>query len=223
MLTLHHLENSRSIRILWLLEELGIEYKLEHFQREPENNMAKDNFKALHTLGKAPIISDNGQIIAESGTIIEYLLDTYGNEKFRPEVGTKERTRYNYWMHAAEGSVMNINTIVLLLNRFDERAPWIFKPIIKLVTSKARSSYVQPNMERLYAFMESELASSKWFAGDEFTAADVQMGYVMSALEARGGMNANHVGCKRWIEQMKARPAFQSAMEKNGDLILLKA
>ncbi len=223
MITLHHLENSRSIRILWLLEELGIEFKLEHFGRDRTTDIAKEEFKSLHVLGKAPLITDGELVIAESGAIIEYILDSYGNGKLRPQIGTSERIKYNYWMHAAEGSLMNLNTLALILNRMDAKSPLIIKPIIKAVTRKVREGYLNANMTKLLAHMEAELEADKWFSGTEFTAADIQMGYVMLALEVRGGMNSSHVNCKRWIRQMNERPAFQTAMEKNGPLVLLES
>ncbi len=223
MITLHHLENSRSIRILWLLEELGIPYDLKHYRREPGTSFAEEEFKQLHPLGKAPLISDGERMIAESGAIIEYLLDRHGDSRLRPSAGSRERERYNYWMHAAEGSIMNVNTLALVMNRMDERAPWPLRPLIRLVTNKVRDSYIGPTMEKLFASMERELATSRWFAGDQFSAADIQMGYVMSALEIRGGLNTSHSHSRRWIEQMKARPAYRSAMEKNGEFTLLKS
>ncbi|MBN3564377.1 glutathione S-transferase family protein [Aliamphritea spongicola] len=222
MITLYHLENSRSIRILWLLEEMGLEYELLHFQREQENSMAEARFKQLHVLGKAPLLSDGERMIAESGAIIEYLLDTYGDRGLRPEAGTDARIGYNYWLHAAEGSIMNVNTMELLLNRFDQRAPWLFKPVIRLMTSKARATYTGPVTRLLLQSMETTLEQQAWFAGDDFSAADIQMGYTVRALQARGGLGRDYPACQRWIMQMEARPAYKSAMEKNGDFQLLK-
>ena len=221
MITLHHLENSRSIRILWLLEELGVEYQLEHFRRDRDSDLAKNDFKKLHRLGKAPILTDGDLVLIESAAIIEYLIDTYANGRFKPHVATPERISYNYWMHAAEGSAMNLATVSLVLNRMDSRVPFIIKPILKMVTKKVRESYIKPGMANFIDYIEEQLSQSSWFAGKEFSGADIQMGFVMTVLQARGGLDDKYPNAMRWLEQMAERPAFQAAMEKNGDFNLL--
>ena len=221
MITLHHLENSRSIRILWLLEELGLTYNLERYNRDRESDLVKDDFKKLHSLGKAPILTDGNLVLIESAAIIEYLIDTYANGRLKPHVATPERIKYNYWMHAAEGSAMNLATVALVLNRMDARTPFLFRPIIKMVTKKVREGYITPSMDNFMAYIEAQLSSSLWFAGREFSGADVQMGFVMSALQARGGLNDKYPSAMRWLGQMNDRPAYQAAMEKNGDFNLV--
>lgn len=221
MITLHHLENSRSFRILWLLEELGLAYELIQYQRDPKSGQAMSDLKGQSVLGKAPLIVDDGLEIVESGAIIEYLLDTYAKGAFRPAAGTPDRVQYNIWLHAAEGSVMNLLVLALFLNRMDSQAPFFIKPFIKPVTRAVREGYLNPNLGKVLQSIELQLNSSTWFAGEDFTAADVQMGFVMFALSARGGLNAEYPACKRWLEQMEARPAYQRAMEKNGPMRLL--
>lgn len=216
MITLHHLENSRSIRILWLAEEIGLDYDLVKHERKKESGTASDDFKKLHKLGKAPLVIDNDQVLIESGAIMDYLINKCSNGELRPPKDTLAYYRYTYWMYAAEGSVMSLLTLVLFLNLMDTRPPFVIRPFIKAVTSKVRSSYVTPNLEKTLAYIEEELGKSKWFAGDEFSAADIMMGYDMYALRSRGGLDDNYPNCQRWIKQMEERPAFKRAMEKNG-------
>ncbi len=221
MITLHHLENSRSFRILWLLEELDLDYELVSYKRDKESGQAMADLKAQHLLGKAPLLVDGEQVVAESGAIIEYLLDHYGEGRLRPQSGSKERIEYNYWMHAAEGSIMNLLTLSLFLNRMDSQPPLPIRAIVKLVTGKVRSAYLNHNLQKTLEYIEHALGEQRWFAGQEFSAADVQMGFVMTALNARGGLNANYPNCQRWLQQVESRPAYQRAMEKNGEMKLL--
>lgn len=221
MITLHHLENSRSFRILWLLEEMGLDYDLLHYRRDPDSGQAMADLREKHVLGKAPLLEDGVQVIVESGAIIEYLLDTYGDGSLRPAAGTPERIHYNTWMHAAEGSLMTLMILALFLNRMDSRSPFFIKPFIRVVTGKVREGYLDPNLARQLKFVESELGRRQWFAGEAFSAADVQMGFVMTALAARGGLDQQYPNCQRWMGQMQERPAYQRAMEKNGEMKLL--
>lgn len=223
MLTLHHLENSRSFRILWLLEELELDYELVNYKRDPESGQAQADLRGKHMLGKAPLLVDGEQEIAESGAIIEYLLDSYGEGRLRPAVGTVERINYNFWLHAAEGTYMSLLILALFLNRMDSRSPFFIRPFIKLVTGKVRQAYLDPNMEKSLRLVETTLAEQRWFAGDEFTAADIQMGFVMTALSGRGGLDSRFPNCRRWIKEAESRPAWQRAMEKNGPMQLLGA
>ncbi len=222
MITLHHLENSRSFRILWLLEELGLEYKLVQHRRDPETSAAMADYKDLHPLGKAPILIDGDKILIESGAIMEYLIDHHSDGQLRPGTDDEERYRYNYWMHAAEGSVMNLITLALFLNRMESRAPFFVRPFIKPVTRAVRSGYVNPNLQKTLLYTEQELGRYAWFAGDMFSGADIMMSFVMMAMAARGGLDEQYPNCQRWVRQMEQRPAFQRAMEKNGEMRLLK-
>ncbi len=222
MITLHHLENSRSFRILWLLEELELEYELVHYRRDPKSGQAMADLKGQHPLGKAPYLIDGEMEVVESGAIIEYLLDQYDTEsRLRPAAGSAERVLYNIWLHAAEGSVMNLLTLALFLNRMDSQAPFFIKPFIKPVTRAVRDAYLDHNLEKTRAAIEAQLGSTTWFAGEAFSAADVQMGFVMFALSGRGGLGDEYPACQRWLKQMEARPAYQRAMQKNGPMRLL--
>ena len=221
MITLHHLENSRSFRILWLLEELGLEYELLKHRRDPKTGQAMADLKGAHTLGKAPMLVDGDKEIMESGAIIEYLLDTYDDGSLRPALGSPERIQYNIWLHAAEGTVMSFLMLALFLNRMDSQSPFFIKPFINPVTKSVRDAYLNPNLGRTLAAIEKQLGQFTWFAGDSFSGADVQMGFVMYALSVRGGLTDGFPNCLRWLQQMESRPAYQRAMQINGPMRLL--
>ena len=128
MITVHHLNNSRSQRILWLLEELGVPYEVKRYEREP-SLQAPAALRAVHPLGKSPVITDGDRTLAESGAILEYLVDTYGNGRFKPVAGTPERIHYTYFLHYAEGSLMPLLFMKLVFNRIPERLPFLMKPV----------------------------------------------------------------------------------------------
>lgn len=223
MLVLHHLEKSRSFRIVWMLEELGLDYELISHQRDPESNLAMADLKRRHPLGKAPLLEVDERVIAESGAILEYLLDSYDEAgRFRPPAGSAARIDYNSWMHAAEGSVMNLLLLSLLLGRMESGSPALIRPVIKKVTGRVRSSYLGPSLENMRAYIESELGRRTWFAGDDFSAADVQMGFVMMAMAARGGLDDGYPNCQRWMGQAESRSAYQEAIRKSGDMSILR-
>jgi glutathione S-transferase len=221
MITVHHLENSRSQRVLWLLEELGTDYEIKHYKRDPETSLAPAELKSIHPLGKSPVVTDGEFVIAETGAIIEYLVDNYGNGRLIPPPKTPERLRYTYWMHAGEGTVMPLLVMSLIFNRVDTVAPWIIRPIAKAVTGTVRTSYLNPNLEASLAHMESELGTSEWFAGDEFTAADVAMSFPLEAAAARGGLDAEYPKLSAFLERIHRRPAYVKALERGGPYSIL--
>lgn len=221
MLVLHHLDNSRSIRILWLLEEMQLEYELRQHQRDSKSGLAQSDLKQHSTLGKAPMLEDGDRLILESGAIIEYLLDHYGDGSLRPPEKSEQRIHYNYWLHAAEGTYMNVLTLTLFLNRMDSGAPLLFKLFIKPVTNTVRRTYLTPYMQACMTQLEGQLGERTWFAGDAFSAADIQMGFVMTALAARGGLGDDYPNCQRWLKQVQERPGYQRAMAKNGPMELV--
>ncbi|MDF2696237.1 MAG: glutathione S-transferase, partial [Labilithrix sp.] len=186
MITVHHLERSRSQRVLWLLEELGLEYRLEEYKRDPKTLLGPPALRKIHPLGKSPVVTDGEHTLAESGAILTYLVESYGNGRLRPAAGTPERLRYDYWLHYGEGSAMPPLLMKLVFEQIKARAPWPVKPIVRGIAGKVLSDFVHPQMKLHFDWVESELGKSPWFAGDELTAADIQMIYPVEANAARG-------------------------------------
>jgi glutathione S-transferase len=215
MLTVHHLNNSRSQRVLWLLEELGVPYEIVRYQRQP-NMRAPQELYAVHPLGKSPVITDNGNTIAESGAILEYIVDRYGDGRLIPPAKTPERLRYTYWLHAAEGSAITPLFLKLLFTLMPKRAPALLRPVVRKVSNQALTSLVNPQIKQHMAFWEAELGKSEWFAGNEFTAADIQMSFPLEAAEARGGLELGHPRAMAFLDRIHARPAYARALEKGG-------
>lgn len=215
MLVVHHLEKSRSQRILWLLEELGVPYEIRHYARDPATGLAPASLKAVHPLGKSPVITDEGRTIAESGAIIEYLLETHGDGRLKPAAGTPDRQRFTYWMHYAEGSLMPLLVMTLIFNRI-ERAPWPVRPVAKAISGKVRKAYLDPTLAAHQAFVEGELTDRPWFAGDTFSAADIQMSFPIEAMLARAPANDPRPHCREFLGRIQARPAYQRALERGG-------
>jgi len=223
MIIVHHLNNSRSQRILWLLEELGLPYEVKRYQRDAKTMLAPPELRAVHPLGKSPVISDGELTIAESGAIVEYLTDKYGDGKLAPAPGTPEHLRYKYWMHFAEGSAMPPLLMKLIFDRIESGPmPFFAKPIARAIARKGKSSFVQPNIDRILDFMESELAKSAWFAGASFSAADIQMSFPLEAASARGGLDEKRLKLWTFLKNIHARPAYLRALEKGGKYELLR-
>jgi glutathione S-transferase len=222
MITVHHLEHSRSQRVLWLLEELGVPYEIKRYPRDPKTSLAPPELRAVHPLGKSPVIVDGDITVAESGAIIEYLVDRFGQGRLVPPPGTAEKRRYIYWMHFAEGTAMPPLVMKLVFSRVrSAKMPFFAKPIARGIADNVIGSFVQPNIDRHNAHAESELAASAWFAGDEFTAADVMMSFPMEAAAMRGGLDERHPKSLAWLQRIHARPAYQRALERGGPYRLL--
>lgn len=217
MITVHHLNDSRSQRVLWLLEELGLSYRIRRYQRDPKTMLAPDELRKAHPLGKSPVITDSGVTVAESGAIVEYLVDRYGKGRLAPKPGTPERLRWTYWLHFAEGSAM---PPLLMKLAFDQVArapvPFFIKPITRMIPAKAMSSYVRPNLERQFDFMEAELSRSTWFAGDEFSAADIQMSFPLEAAAELAGLDASRPKLMAFLGRIHDRPAYKRALKRGG-------
>jgi len=219
MITVHHLENSRSQRVLWLLEELGTPYTVKRYARNPKTMLAPPELKAVHPLGKSPVIDDDGTVVAESGAIVEYLVDVHGGGRLKPAPGTPEARRYTYWLHFAEGSLMPPLLVALIFAKVrGAKVPFFVKPIVKGIAAQVHKAYIDPNVTSLLAFMEAELSQREWFAGDAFTAADVQMTYPLEAAAAgRAGFTAqSHPKLHAWLMRCQARPAYQRALAAGG-------
>ena len=223
MIVVHHLNNSRSQRILWLLEELGLPYEVKRYQRDAKTMLAPPELRAVHPLGKSPVITDGDIKLAESGAIVEYLAGKYGDGKLVPTAGTPERLRYTYWMHFAEGSMMPPLLLKLIFDRIETAPmPFFVRPIARGIAQRAKALMVLPNLERLLNFMESELATRQWFAGAAFTAADIQMSFPLEAAAVRGGLDEKRPKLWGFLKSIHARPAYQRALEKGGKYELLR-
>jgi glutathione S-transferase len=218
MITVHHLNNSRSQRVLWLLEELALPYEIVHYQRDAQTMLAPPSLRAVHPLGKSPVVTtDDGLTLAESGAIIETLIERYGNGRLAPAAGTPEALRYRYWLHFAEGSAMPPLLLKLLFDKIESsRMPFFAKPIARSIAGKARAAFISPNIVRHLDFMEAELGKSEWFAGDDFTGADIQMSFPVEASKARGGLDAKRPKLMAYLARIHARPAYQRALERGG-------
>ena len=223
MIIVHHLNNSRSQRVLWLLEELGVEYDIKRYQRDATTMLAPASLRAVHPLGKSPVITDGDLTIAESGAIVEYLMGCYGAGRLVPAADTPERLRYTYWLHYAEGSAMPPLLMKLIFDRIEKSPmPFYVRPVARAIAGKAKSSFVEPNIARHLDFMEAELEKGEWFAGKEFTAADIQMSFPLEAAAARGGLDSSRPKLMAFLERIHARPAYQRAIERGGEYALLR-
>ena len=222
-IVVHHLNNSRSQRVLWLLEELGLPYEVKRYQRDPNTMLAPPELRAVHPLGKSPVIEDGGLKLAESGAILEYLAGRYGEGKLVPAAGTPERMRYTYWMHYAEGSAMPPLLMKLIFTRLESGPmPFFVRPVARGIARRVLEGFVEPNIKRHLDFMESELAARPWFAGDEFSAADIQMSFPLEGAAARGGLDASRPKLTGFLERVHARPAYRRAIEAGGPYELLR-
>ena len=223
MIIVHHLNNSRSQRVLWLLEELGVPYEVKRYQRDRKTMLAPPELRAVHPLGKSPVIEDDGQVLAESGAIVEYLAERYGDGRLVPPAGTPERLRYRYWMHFAEGTAQPPLLLKLLFDRVETGPmPFFVRPVARAIAQRAKGSYIQPNIDRNLDFMESELRDRDWFAGGAFSAADVQMSFPLEAAVVRGGLDARRPRLMDFLERIHARPAYRRAIDKGGEYALLR-
>ena len=221
MITLHHLENSRSQRVLWLLEELGLPYDVRRYQRNPKTMLAPPELAQVHPLGKSPVITDGdadgNTTVAESGAIVEYLLDTYGEGRLRPAAGTPERRQFTYWLHFAEGSAMPPLLMKLVFDKVRSApVPFFIKPIVKGIADKVTTSFIAPNIKSQLDFMEAALAEQPWFAGNEFSAADIQMSFPLEAAAARAGLDDSQPKLMAWLKRIHARAAYRRALEVGG-------
>ena len=222
IITVHHLNNSRSQRVLWLLEELGLPYEIKFYERDTKTMLAPPALRAVHPLGKSPVISDGTLTVAESGAILEYLVERYGQGRLKPAADSAEALRYRYWMHYAEGSAIPPLLMKLVFNRIESGPmPFFVKPIARGIAAKVKSSFIQPQIDSHMNFLEAELGQSPWFAGPEFTAADVQMSFPLEAAAQRGGPAARQPRITDFLQRIHARPAYQRALERGGPYALL--
>lgn len=216
MITVHHLENSRSLRVIWLMEELGVDYDVALYDRDPVTNLAPAAYRALHPLGKAPVVTIGEDTLAETGAIIEYFMDRHPEAGLRPEMGDPARQSYHYWMHAGEGSLMPLLVMGLFFNRMETVPPFFIRPIIKTVTGRIRDMYLTPSTSNIMDFIEAELGKSPWFTGARLTAADIMMSFPLEAAMVRAATGKSYRNIAAWLEKIHDRPAYKRAVEKGG-------
>jgi glutathione S-transferase len=215
MITVHHLNHSRSQRVLWLLEELELPYEIKYYERDPVTRLAPPALRAVHPLGKSPVVVADGVTVAETGAIIEYLVEKAGG-RLRPEAGTPGRLRWTYWMHFAEGSLMPQLLLDLVLSSAPGLAPASLREAAAAAAGGARAGYVGPNLKTMFDFVESELAARPWFAGEEFSSADVMMSFPLETGGARAGAFEGRRKIAAFVERIHARPAYRKALARGG-------
>ncbi|MGJ8668895.1 MAG: glutathione S-transferase [Oceanococcus sp.] len=220
MITLHHLEQSRSHRFLWLMEELGVKYDIKHYQRDVNTRLAPPELKAIHPLGKSPVITDGDLVIAESGAIIEYLIERYGKGHMMPKPGTDEHLRYRYWLHYGEGTLMPLMVMSLIFGQV-EKAPLLVRPIAKAISGQVKKAYLGPNIQANLDFVEAELGKSTWLAGEELTGADIMLSFPLETAGVRSGRDKARPNIQAFVERIHARPAWIRAVERGGPLEFL--
>ncbi|MFH1872852.1 MAG: glutathione S-transferase [Pseudomonadota bacterium] len=226
MITVHHLETSRSQRVLWLLEELGLPYEIKLYRRHPVTRLAPPELRAVHPLGKSPVITDGELTIAESGAILEYLVERYGDRgrgdvaHLQPAAGTPEYRQCRFWMHYAEGSLMNWLVMKLVFVSIPKQPmPFFVRPIARQLCKKVLAKLVDPNVATAMKFIEEHLATHAWFAGEQITVADFQMSFAVEAALSRAG-NGRLPHLQAYKARMEARPAYQRAIAKGGPVVM---
>lgn len=220
MLTLHHLDHSRSQRVLWLLEELELLYDIKLYTRDRQTMLGPAELKKVHPLGKSPVITDGDLTLAESAAILEYLLDRYGSGRLAPPVGSSEYLRFRYWMHYAEGSAMPPLLLKLVFDRVaNGPMPFFVRPVARAIANGANKAFIGPQLKLHLDYMESELGESRWFAGDEFSAADIQMSFPLEAAQSRAGLDASRPRLSAFLQRIRERPAYQRAIARGGPVM----
>ena len=217
MITVHHLENSRSQRILWLLEELEVDYEVRRYERDPVTQQGPPELEQVHPLGKSPVITDGDRTIAESGAIIEYLCRTRGDSRLWPDPASPAGMRCSYWLHYAEGSLMPLLLVKLLFDRLDQPpVPLLIRPVATLLAKGFKDKFTRPRLRQHLDYIDAHLAENAWFAGDGMSAADFQMSFPLEAALTRVEGNESRRHLRRFVETVHARPAYQRALERGG-------
>ncbi len=216
MIIVHHLEDSRSQRVLWLLEELSLKYEVKRYDRDPVTGLGPQALYDVHPLGKSPVITDGDINVAETGAIFEYLVDTYGAKSgLKPTPGTQAGRDYTYWLHYAEGSAMTNLLLKLVFSRLPERAPMLARPLVKGISNTAEKSFIDPRIAEHAAWWNKSLEATGHFVGDTLTAADIMMSFPLEAAATRADM-ARFGSIKDFVARMHARPAYQAALKRGG-------
>ena len=223
MIVVHHLNNSRSQRVLWLLEELGLDYEIKRYERDRKTMLAPAALRAVHPLGKSPVITDGDLTLAESGAIVEYLVERYGEGCLAPSRQLPDYLRYRYWLHYAEGSLMPPLLLKLVFDKIETAPmPFFVKPIVKAVSGKTKSSFIMPQITTHLDYLEAELGKAKWFVNDDFSAADVQLSFPIEAAAARGGLDTSRPRLMDYLKRIHGRPAYKKAVQRGGAYELMR-
>ena len=223
MLTVHHLENSRSQRVLWLLEELEVPYELIRYERDPQTMLAPAALRAIHPLGKSPVITEDGEALAETGAIVEHLLERHGAGRRAPPAGTPAHRRMRYWLHYAEGSAMPPLLLKLVFGRLPAGAPALMRPIVNAIAKRAQTGFVDPQLQLHFDYWEGELEKAEWFAGAAFTAADIMMSFPAEAAAERGAARVGRPRLSAFLKRIHQRPAYRRALERGGPYVYAAA
>ena len=218
MIVVHHLEHSRSQRILWLLEELGAAYEIKRYRRDPKTSLAPKSLKQIHPLGKSPVVSDGERTVAESATIVEYLARTHGDGSWAPATDHPDYWSFSYWMHYAEGSLMPWLVMKLVFGRLPKSPdmPFFLRPVAKKIMNQAQTQFLDPQLQTNLDFIEASLQNQDWLAGD-FSAADIQMSFPLETASNRVDLDA-YPHIQAFLQRYQARPAYQRAIAKGGAL-----
>lgn len=221
MIVVHHLEHSRSQRILWLLEELGLPYEIKHYARDTKTRLAPPELRAVHPLGKSPVITDGTRVVAESGAIIEYLIDKAGDGPLMPPTDVDARQDYRYWMHYAEGSLMPLLVMKLLFGAVPAKAPFLVRPIARAIDKQVNAMYIGPSLARHVEALAAALEGKTWLVDERLTGADILMSFPMEALRARGGAAIPAV-ISAYVERFQSRAAYRKALERGGPYTIMR-
>jgi len=216
MITIHHLEDSRSQRILWLLEELALDYEIKHYKRDPKTMLAPASLKKVHPLGKSPLLTDNDRTVAETGLIVDYIVREHGGGRLAPKPGIDAHMKYEYWLHYAEGSLMPPLLLQLIFDAVEKKSPFFVRPIAKAISGQVKQQFIRPQQKLHFDFLENELRQRDWFVGDEFSAADIMLSFPLEAAISRAGLAEHYPKLTQFVETIHARPAYQRALEKGG-------
>ena len=216
-LTVHHLNNSRSQRVLFLLEELGVPYEIRRYERDPATMLAPASLRTIHPLGKSPVLTDGDLTLAETGAIIEYLASTYDDSTLMPAAGSAQRRQVGYYLHYAEGSLMPLMLLSLVFGRLPRQAPLLLRPVVRGVAAGMRTRYLGPQLALHLDTLERALGDRPWFAGERFTVADAQLSFPVEIAGARLGLLGTvRPRLQDWLDRLRARPAYLRALERGG-------
>lgn len=222
MITVHHLKQSRSHRILWLLEELQIPYHLKTYERDSKAKTAPTELLKIHPLGKSPVITDGEKVVAESGAILEYILENYGKGKLKPiDKAEDDYLKYQYFMHYTEGTLMPQLVLSLIFNMIPKQPmPFFVKPIMKEISRNIHKMYINPQIHLNLNFLENSLADKKWFAGNDFSVADIQLGFAIYSAQSLLKDQFTYPKLKQFLVEIQKRPSYQLALKKGGPIDL---